>query len=372
MAKLKVQYKNAQIYVQSKLDRNEAINERELQIFGAKLIRGLMRPRVVKKNKIIYSAPNGVTLQKHLRSGISKNDFFLVFAQIIEATKKVERNGFNINNLVLNLQYTFINEMTKEVHFIYQPIVSQNIATNIFSFLYDLSHTAVFQLNEDIHFLNELIGFLRHMQRYTAQDIENYLLRIYPEVYKQVQRHKTGQSQMLNTKQNLSDLASDDDDTSLLDEEEDVGTSLLDENEVEGTSLLDEDEVEGTSLLDEDEDEGTSLLNEDEGTTLIDSKKPNYPYLLRMSNYDQVDISKPVFRIGKEKSFVDYFVANNNAVSRLHADIIENAGNYFIRDNNSTNRTFVNGTMIEVNQDVQLFDGDAIMLANEAFEFHRS
>lgn len=359
MAKLKVKYKNAQIYVQSKLDRNETINERELQIFGAKLIRGLMRPRVAKKNKIIYSAPNGVTLQKHLRSGISKNDFFLVFAQIIEATKKVESNGFNINNLVLNLQYTFINEITKEVHFIYQPIVSQNIATNIFSFFYDLSHTAVFQLNEDIHFLNELIGFLRHMQRYTAQDIENYLLKIYPEVYKQVQRHKTGQSQMLNTKQNLSDIASDDDDTSLLDEESDEGTSLLDEDE-------------GTSLLDEDEDEGTSLLNEDEGTTLIDSKKPNYPYLLRMSNYDQVDISKPVFRIGKEKSFVDYFVANNNAVSRLHADIIENAGNYFIRDNNSTNRTFVNGTMIEINQDVQLFDGDAIMLANEAFEFHRS
>jgi hypothetical protein len=359
MVKLKVQYKDAQIYIQSKLGRNEAINERELHIFGAKLIRGLMRPSVTKKNKITYSAPNGVTLQKYLRSGINKNDFFVVFAQIIEATKKIESNGFNINNLVLNLQYAFINEMTKEIHFIYQPIITQSIATNIFSFLYDLSHTAVFQLNEDIRFLNELIGFLRNMKRYAAQDIENYLLKIYPEVYKQVQIHKTEQNQILNN--GLISQNSDDEETSLLDEDDDDGTALLAEYEDEGTSLLNEDE--GTSLLYGDEDGGYNIIRK-RGTEI--------PYLIRISNYDQVDINKPVFRIGKERSFVDYFIANNNAVSRLHADIITNAGSYYIRDNNSTNRTFVNGSMIEVNQDVQLFDKDAIMLANEAFEFHIS
>ena len=43
---------------------------------------------------------------------------------------------------------------------------------------------------------------------------------------------------------------------------------------------------------------------------------------------------------------------------------------YFIKDNNSTNHTFVNGTMIPVNQNVEIFDGDALMLANEPFEFH--
>jgi len=347
MAKLKVQYQNAQIFVKSKLDRNETINNRELQAFDTKLIRGLMRPKVTGNNKIIYSAPNGVTLQKYLRNGISKNDFFVVFAQVIEATKKVERNGFNINNLTLNLQYTFINEMTKEVHFVYQPISSQSVVTNIFTFLYDLSYATVFRLNEDIRFLNELINFLRHMQRYSAQDIENYLMKIYPEVYKQVQRHKTRQSQMLDERKRESDNN---------DNSQDEETSLLDE---------DEGEDEGTSLLNEDDDES-------KGTTLLKSEVPNYPYLIRMSNYDRADINKPVFRMGKEKSFVDYFIANNNAVSRLHADIVTNAGNCYIRDNNSTNKTFVNGTMMEVNQDVQLFDGDTIMLANEAFEFHMS
>jgi len=68
MAKLKVQYKDAQIYVQSKLDRNETFNDRELQVFNTKLIRGLMRPKITGEKKITYSAPNGVEIRKWIRS----------------------------------------------------------------------------------------------------------------------------------------------------------------------------------------------------------------------------------------------------------------------------------------------------------------
>lgn len=110
------------------------------------------------------------------------------------------------------------------------------------------------------------------------------------------------------------------------------------------------------------DDGGTSVLNMDNNSI--------YPYLIRLNNYERVDINKPSFRIGKEKSYVDYFVMNNSAVSRIHADIISRAGRYFIKDNNSTNRTFVNGSVIPFEQEIEIFDGDAIMLANEPFEFH--
>lgn len=80
-------------------------------------------------------------------------------------------------------------------------------------------------------------------------------------------------------------------------------------------------------------------------------------------------INKPVFRIGKEKSYSDYFVANNNMVSRSHADIIARGGRYFIVDLNSKNRTFVNETPIPAQQETEIHDGDAIRLANEEFEF---
>lgn len=93
------------------------------------------------------------------------------------------------------------------------------------------------------------------------------------------------------------------------------------------------------------------------------------PYLIRMKNNERIPLNKPVFRIGKERSYVDYFVGDNTAVSRSHANVITRDGSYFVMDTNSTNHTFVNGQMIPSNQEVPLQHDDKIRLANEDFEF---
>jgi len=94
-----------------------------------------------------------------------------------------------------------------------------------------------------------------------------------------------------------------------------------------------------------------------------------YPTLKRVFNGDVVKISKPVFRIGKERSYVDYFVSNSNVISRSHADIIVRDNRYFVIDLNSKNKTYVNGRMIMPNCEIEIFDGDTITLANEDFLF---
>ncbi len=94
-----------------------------------------------------------------------------------------------------------------------------------------------------------------------------------------------------------------------------------------------------------------------------------YPTLKRIFNGDVVKISKPVFRIGKERSYVDYFVSNSNVISRSHADIIIRDNRYFITDLNSKNKTYINGRMIMPNCEIEIFDGDTITLANEDFLF---
>lgn len=369
MAKFKVKCKDTKIVIKSKLEKDESINQRDVDILNSKVIRGLMKPTIESERKINYLAPIGVTLKEYLGSGISKNDFFVVFAQFIECLKKIERNSFNINNLVLNTKYIFFNNITKEVQFIYQPIINSSVSSvNVFSFIYELASCTVLNLEENNAFLNDLTGYVRSLKIFSPMAMENYILKAYPQVYKKVRRSKTGDSQFLkNTNWNYYDEkyktpvkstdAEDDEATGLLEEEEDTG-------------LLDElyDDSEGTTVL--GTDDGTTVLDNDDGTALLVNEEISYPYLIRVNTYEKVSVDKPVFRIGKEKSYVDYFVMNNNAVSRIHADISTKDDSYFIKDNNSTNHTFVNGTMIPVNQNVQIFDGDSIMLANEPFEFH--
>ena len=120
-------------------------------------------------------------------------------------------------------------------------------------------------------------------------------------------------------------------------------------------------------------DEDTGLLNnyDEEATCLLNTQceQIHYASMYRLLTNETFLINKPVFRIGKEKSYSDYFVANNNMVSRSHADIISRGERYFIVDLNSKNKTFVNGTPILAQQETEIHDGDAIRLANEEFEF---
>lgn len=115
----------------------------------------------------------------------------------------------------------------------------------------------------------------------------------------------------------------------------------------------------------------TTVLSAIGGETTVLSETPmsNEPYLTRVKTGERVYINKPVFRIGKEKSYVDFFIADNTAISRSHCNIHSENGEYFIEDTNSTNHTYVNGRIINSNVKVKLSNGDKVRLANEDFTF---
>ena len=68
---------------------------------------------------------------------------------------------------------------------------------------------------------------------------------------------------------------------------------------------------------------------------------------------------------------MDYFISDNTAISRSHANVISRDGEYFVVDTNSTNHTYVNGMMIQSNVETKIADGAKIRLANEEFEFNK-
>lgn len=353
MAKIKVIHKDKQLIVKSRLSRFEQLNERELGMFHSKLIRGLMRPYEWNKKRISYVAPEGISLKKYLHNGISKNDFFMILAQVVEVTKKIEWNALDINNVVLDMNYVFVNNYTKEVHFIYQPVLGGRSLSNIFSFLYDIIFSTQFQINEDQSFTDGLINTLNYMQYYSPDELEKYILGVYPAVYKQVQRGRQGQSQSL--KNNRWDTG-------------DVYTYKSDEIDEEATLLLQQKGKIGYENFDEEETTVLGTGYEEPGTTLLNEEAISYPYLIRQKGEEQIEINRTVFRLGKENGKVDY-VIDNNVISRIHAEIVTEGDRYYLIDKKSTNKTFLNGIALQPEEKKELFDGDTVVLANEAFEF---
>ncbi len=115
----------------------------------------------------------------------------------------------------------------------------------------------------------------------------------------------------------------------------------------------------------------TSVLNQGSGETTVLNAGQGRAELIRKRTGEHIVISKQLFRIGKERSKVDYCITNDNSISRVHADIVLKDGNYYIIDNNSTNYTFVNGKMAAAKQEVLLSDNDTIKLSEEEFTFKK-
>ncbi len=97
--------------------------------------------------------------------------------------------------------------------------------------------------------------------------------------------------------------------------------------------------------------------------------KHKIAYLVRVSTNEMILIDRPDFKIGKEKNYTDLCITDNKAISRVHASIITKDNNYYLRDNNATNHTYLNDILLESNEEKQIKDGDSIILANERFVF---
>ena len=80
-------------------------------------------------------------------------------------------------------------------------------------------------------------------------------------------------------------------------------------------------------------------------------------------------ITKNVFRIGKANRGVDYHISGNGAISRQHAIITKKDDGYYIKDNKSTNHTYVNGKELAEGEEVLLTNNSRIRLGDEEFMF---
>ena len=80
-------------------------------------------------------------------------------------------------------------------------------------------------------------------------------------------------------------------------------------------------------------------------------------------------LNKPTFKLGKASRGVDYTIDGNGAISRQHAIIIQKDGVCYIKDNKSTNHTYVNDRVIDEGVEEILTHDSTIRLGDEEFVF---
>lgn len=89
--------------------------------------------------------------------------------------------------------------------------------------------------------------------------------------------------------------------------------------------------------------------------------------LKREKTNEIIEINKSKFVVGRSETKADYIIVGNSSITREHCFLYIREERCYIEDNNSLNKTYVNGKELCEKEEVELKDGDVIKLYNEKF-----
>lgn len=330
MSKLKVSIKKSTVTAMMKAGRKERINETELSQLARIKPCGIMHVTKTKKDSVIYTCPANINLTDRLKKAISKYDFFFMMEQIVIMVEDVYNNGLNVNSVRFNMDDVYINEMTKEMYFIYFPIVGGQESADIVGFIENIIYTMTPVINEDTNYISRFMYYVRSFHGFNGNAIEKYISREERAVVN-VLKNKAVTMQQTMQQQIMQQVM---------------------QGSMDGTTVLSDDSISIQQMQ--------------------QMQPVNYHFasLTRQVTGEKIELGKPSFVLGKNPEKSDYAVAGNTNISRIHAVITTRNGRYYVMDQNSTNGTFINGRIIKAGQETEILPGDCLMLANEEFIFN--
>lgn len=336
MSKLKVSIKKSTVTAMMKAGRKERINETELSQLARIKPCGIMHVTKTKKDSVTYTCPANINLTDRLKKAVSKYDFFFMIEQIVIMVQDVYNNGLNVNSVRFNMDDVYINEMTKEMYFIYFPIVGGQESADIVGFIENIIYTMTPVINEDTNYISRFMYYVRSFHGFNGNAIEKYISREERAVVNVLKNKAVTMQQQIMQQQTMQ--------------------QQIMQQVMQGS-------MDGTTVL---SDDGISVQQ-------IQQMQPvNYHFasLTRQVTGEKIELGKPSFVLGKNPEKSDYAVADNTNISRVHAVITMRNGRYYVMDQNSTNGTFINGRIIKAGQETEILPGDCLMLANEEFIFN--
>ena len=330
MSKLKVSIKKSTVTAMMKAGRKERVNETELSQLARIKPCGIMHVTKTKKDSVIYTSPANISLTDRLKKAISKYDFFFMIEQIVIMVEDVYNNGLNVNSVRFNMDDVYINEMTKEMYFIYFPIVGGQESADIVGFIENIIYTMTPVINEDTNYISRFMYYVRSFHGFNGNAIEKYISREERAVVN-VLKNKAVTMQQTMQQQIMQQVM---------------------QGSMDGTTVLSDDSISIQQMQ--------------------QMQPVNYHFasLTRQVTGEKIELGKPSFVLGKNPEKSDYAVAGNTNISRIHAVITTRNGRYYVMDQNSTNGTFINGRIIKAGQETEILPGDCLMLANEEFIFN--
>ena len=402
MSKISFENKKGRKTIINKLSYPENINERVYNAIVSGVFEGFLPVTIRQKRKetrVECIIQDLVPLTDYFNGIVTKKMFLDTIHKIIQLLKNCEKNMVNSNNLDLKSELIFIDPQTKDIYCVFWPIVNNQREMPPQVFFKNVTSEFTFNPHEDNSYIEQYNSFFNGIDPFSLKNFERLVLKLQGksstewhtpsvELTKEpVEKQPKEEKKNVNIEydpfaydskhiEEIKDEKGNRQNTDFV-----FCSSCGAKNQRTsnfcvqcGTKLKNEEIItEEKRRVDDTVDFGTMVLGDDSGGTTVlgydEPPVPILPILTRVRTDESFVIDKPAFRIGTEKAYCDLFISDNTYISRSHADIITRDERYYILDQKSTNKTYVDGKVIPVKTEVEIFSGTEIRLANEDFVF---
>lgn len=305
----------------NKLVYPEMVNEWLCRELEAGMFRGCIPICVEQKgNKVtLWGGTSGViTLQEYLRGPVTRRSFLELAYCLIRVVKNCEeRSAGSSANLELQADRIWIDPRTKELWCILWPVVNNQRGAPPKKFLEELPGHLRFDPDEDMSCLKRYHEFFHtYGKPFSVNGFERMILELQG-------RHVSDEGAYSLPSGQLTPLKS-------------------------ASPTLPEPPIEYDPFSGQVEERAV--------------------YLVSAGTGERTAVHGPVFRIGAGQEN-DMRITGNRFISKCHAELRARDGRFYVVDNHSTNRTFINDRAIEPEVEAELCSGERLKLANEEFLF---
>lgn len=295
---------------------------------------------------------SGDTLKTYIKEHISVSTYFDLVKQVVDMIKKVQGEGIQV---VLDIDKMALKNSQIQFQLITEESVYEG--EKIREFLKDFTFMCVFSGDEDCDRVTEFLHFLDDTwDGVNLLEIKDFILGERPVTM--VEQVKMQPSQMpQNGETGVLDISYWENLEKQYNEQSDQST----QSRYVGQPNNGETGVLDPAFWD-------TALNSTPSQRLSRAVA-KAPVLKLVHNVSGriIIINKSSFWIGKEN--VDLLI-DKDVISRKHAEIIVKENHYFIIDNNSTNKTYVDGKAIQGKASVEIFNGTKIKFVDEEYTFY--
>lgn len=325
------------------------------------------------KVRLVCRGEKRMTLATGLQQIQNNVEFLSLLVKVLESILLCKQYGLYMNHLCLDFNHIYVDKETGRYFFIYWPIVNSTCVYSIKEFFLQISTTYAYgsgtnsyekqQLIEEYqNFIKEMDDFdLSMFQKFLHDLQKKYVHQTTPITVQWAQEIPEQFFQKSNELKEVGGLS-------------EVETEYFPELATEGEhtenviAVKGKEEVEPMHLFLENREEEEKHLATAE-LTVVTKKEETGFYLLRISTDEKIRVSKAIFRIGKNKRYVDYAIEDNPAISSIHADIVLREGHCYFYDNHSTNKSYVEDKRVLPDKEMEIYVGSRVRLANEEFMF---